>query len=114
MCINPLSWRRDTVRIAASSHLGALPTLPAGGTLDFLLGRDPGVRYQSLPDTIAQHSGAQCDEAGRLRLTGPVHSAFDDEGNTPEGSMHRYDWNLFYMNLRDNIRARTILRSAGP
>jgi hypothetical protein len=113
ICINPLSWQQDTARVEAARNLGALPTLPAGGQLDFLLGRDPGVRYEALPEIIAEHSGAQCDEAGRLRLTGPVHPAFEDEGATPEGSMHRYDWNLFYMNLRANIGTRTGAVSAG-
>ncbi|MEM1230906.1 MAG: DUF3089 domain-containing protein [Pseudomonadota bacterium] len=113
VCVNPLSWRRDSAPVSAQAHRGALPTLPAGGTLDFILGRDPGVRYQALPDLLPRAAAARCDERGRLRVD-PVPDAFADEGTTPEGSMHRYDWNLFYGNLRHNIALRLGTEPVAP
>lgn len=88
-CVNPLSWRADDNRAGRELHLGAIP-----------FSRDAG---NGIPDPRAQLLDAWC-EGGFLYVTDP-----GDEFRIlrmPEGNYHNYDYNLFYMNIRENAERR--------
>lgn len=89
-CINPLSWRADGERATRQSHLGAIP---------FSRDADSGIK-EPRPQLLE----AWCED-GFLFVTDP-----GDEFRVlrmPEGNYHNYDYNLFYMNIRENVRTRT-------
>ena len=87
-CVNPLSWTLDDTA-PASSNLGGLAFAAEGAPL-----RAPRPAL----------TGAACTD-GVLIVTPPT----DDPGLTYgvfHGNYHIYDYNLFYMNLRQNLSTR--------
>jgi len=90
VCVNPLNWTLDG-EAPATENLGALP------------GVRPG---QALRAPVPQLTGARCDH-GVLRVAIPFtqRSGFADI-LTLFGSYHIYDYNLFYTNIRLNVRER--------
>jgi hypothetical protein len=89
-CVNPLSWRLDDAA-PASANLGALPSAGSDGAAPSLI---PGV------------TGARCDN-GLLQVSprADVASRFRNI-LTWFGSYHIYDYNLFYLNIRQNVAVR--------
>lgn len=86
-CINPLTWKRDGSAIA-SDNLGSLPFVTAD---------------QPFPAAEVGLTGADCTN-GVLVVSPP-----DKEGYTYgvfNGDYHIYDYNLFYLNIRDNLKTR--------
>lgn len=104
LCINPLTWRRDERRAEASLHLGAQP--PAGRLQLDLWGPDTaaGIRYTALALPRPRHTWATCD-AGLLFVEEQVDEPFSEYGMFGD-SYHNIDYSLFYMNIRQNARAR--------
>jgi hypothetical protein len=90
LCVNPLNWRIDATA-PAQANLGALPAQPG---------------LAPLAATIPALTGATCD-AGLLRINIPPGK---DEGFsdllTRAGSYHVFDYNLFYLNIRQNAAQR--------
>ncbi|HBA43700.1 MAG TPA: DUF3089 domain-containing protein [Alphaproteobacteria bacterium] len=96
-CVNPLSWRTDNARAGRQSHLGAIP---------FSRDADSGI-----PEPRPELLEAWCED-GFLFVTDP-----GDEFRIlrmPEGNYHNYDYNLFYMNIRENALTRTNSFLANP
>lgn len=89
ICVNPLSWRQDEQPIAKEKNLGSLPIT--------------GPYFLDAPD-LAQ-TGARCHE-GILWITPPEASGYS-MALFPGGGYHAYDYNLFWMNIRENLRHRT-------
>ena len=89
ICVNPLSWRTDHKRVAAEENRGALPMTGALG----------------LKPLIKGLFGARCATNGYL-----IVNDSDDAGfrtlRFDGGSMHTYDYGLFYANIRRNARER--------
>ena len=88
-CVNPLSWTLDDTA-PAESNLGGLAFVPADVAMQ--------------PPRKAL-TGAACTD-GVLIVTPPA----DDPGLTYgvfNGNYHIYDYNLFYMNVRQNLATRT-------
>ncbi len=86
-CVNPLDWSANSTAIApAALHRGAVPP--------------------DLSRVDPELHDANCDDAGLLNITPPRGSLDEiyEAGN--RGNYHRLDYNLFYMNLRANIRER--------
>jgi len=100
-CVNPLSWRQDEALIPPSMHLGGVPILSA------FLEQWPLVGHYFLEKPHAQLVSAQCQD-GILFVSDPSES--QEHGYkyswNPGDAFHAYDLNLFYMNVRTNIRAR--------
>ena len=90
VCTNPLSWRADGA-MPAGANLGALPGV---GLAD------------DLPAPVAGLTGARCCE-GRLVVQLPLsrRRGFRD-AVTLLGNYHIYDYNLFYLNIRNNVALR--------
>jgi hypothetical protein len=93
LCTNPLSWRLDGKPIGRDANLGAMGMVGLGG----LRGIDPKL------------VGAHCRD-GFLWIERPEAPGYD-QVLFPGGSYHTYDFNLFYMNIRENAerRARAFL-----
>ncbi|NRB41676.1 MAG: DUF3089 domain-containing protein [Pseudomonadales bacterium] len=88
VCVNPLSWEHNNEAVSADYNLGAIPL--------------------ANPDTIEKPDtgliSARCDK-GMLWISAPDKPGYDKylfEG----GSYHAYDYNLFYMNIRENAKIR--------
>jgi hypothetical protein len=90
ICVNPLSWTTDATA-AAKLNLGALPAVRAN---------------EALLAPVPQLTGARC-EAGLLHVSIPLRQRHGFVNvMTLAGSYHVFDYNLFYTNIRVNVRER--------
>ncbi len=87
-CMNPLSWQLD----------GSAPAEADRGSIPF---GQPGAPIAA---PMPHATGANCVD-GVLEVTPPGDAGFNF--GTFGGLYHLYDYNLFYLNLRDNLAART-------
>jgi hypothetical protein len=87
VCVNPLTWRQDDAPAPASANLGSVPLVMLGGPDEPQPGR----------------VGARCVD-GVLRIEPP--SGFGFWLVHADGNYHAYDYDLFYMNLRENAKHR--------
>jgi len=104
-CVNPLSWRQDELLVGKEHHLGAVPLLSsAAGLWRVLLYPILGAPSESPDEGLLT---AQCRD-GVLYVSDP--SANKSVGHryafSPGVGLHALDTNLFWMNLRVNIRER--------
>jgi len=86
ICVNPLTWSTDNTHAPASMNKGSVD-FEAGGNVE------------------KQVADAQCSD-GQLLLTGVKSENFS---SLPfgKGNYHRYEFSLYYMNIRENAEART-------
>ena len=89
VCVNPLSWRRDSETVPKSENLGSLP-ITAPWFLD--------------APHVGQ-TGARCED-GILWIEVPEARGYG-MALFPGGGYHAYDYNLFWMNIRENLKQRT-------
>ena len=88
-CINPLNWETDEIPADKSLNLG---------TVFF------DTTTSHISRNIPHYAGACVDkETGALVTTLPENL---DIGAFPEGVYHRYDYALWYCNLKENIKTR--------
>lgn len=89
LCTNPLNW---TIGGTAkrSTNLGGVELQPAAGPIT---------------EAIANLTGARCGKKGILYLTQPPQGSWT-EYVLAGGNYHAYDFNLFYMNIRQNAAVR--------
>lgn len=85
ICVNPLSWTTDDALIPASENLGSVD-FTAGGKVE-----------KGIVD-------AQCKN-GLLLLTDVDSQNFSHMPFGP-GNYHRYEFSLYYMNIRENAQTR--------
>ncbi|MCR9142846.1 MAG: DUF3089 domain-containing protein [bacterium] len=85
-CVNPLTWRANDSAPGAAA-------LNAGGVPPDLSRVDP-----ALTDAVCR--------AGLLYVTPPSTAAYGDAYRVRGGNYHVLDYNLFYVNLRENVAAR--------
>ena len=88
MCVNPLDWHVDGAA-PASADLGSMPPVLAGG----------------VPAFKAGYVSAKCVD-GELVVDLPADRPDFKMSFGGSGSLHIYDYNLFYANLRENAAAR--------
>lgn len=88
VCVNPLSWAQNETAVDKSANLGSLPLT--------------GPYFLDAPHP--QQTGAQCKD-GILWITPPSEAGYD-LALFPGGGYHAYDYNLFWMNLRLNLKER--------
>jgi hypothetical protein len=80
-CVNPLSWKRDTLLVPASAN---------EGSVSFSMKRiEPNI------------ADARCSPSGLLWVHPPHKKGFPHTR-----SYHLYDYNFFYMNIRSNVSCR--------
>jgi len=89
MCVNPLTWTPGSEPAPASLDLGSIPIPMIGG---------PG---RPTPGLV----GARCAE-GFLWIDPPSPWNWRYWSSHSGGNWHAYDYALFYMNVRQNARAR--------
>lgn len=92
--INPLNWKTDDTPASPEENLG------------YVWIDTDGVANQEIP----QYCGAYIDsESGMIRIT-DMNESLDlynqEDGLFPQGYYHRYDLNLFYRNIQQNITDR--------
>jgi Protein of unknown function (DUF3089) len=90
VCVNPLTWSKDG-SAPADANPGALPAAQP---------------HQPMPPTIPMLTGAACED-GLLGVHIPFweRTGFSDI-LTVLGSYHDFDYNLFYMSIRQNAEDR--------
>ena len=106
LCVNPLSWRPDLELMDQSQNLGAVPMEERISLLDLVLNRNSGVRYREIGPVMPNQTSAVCREDGPLLIESQVDNAFSDPGSGEDRSYHVFDWNFFYMNIRENVAQR--------
>jgi hypothetical protein len=89
ICVNPLLWTNSDAKAPASLNVGAIPAMLGSKNIP---APEPGV------------ASAECRD-------GTLYTALEktdgyDVLPFPDGNQHAYDYNLFYMNLRDNALQR--------
>ena len=106
LCTNPLSWTVTTDRIEAAMNLGALPNLGAY-SIDGGDQTPSGQTFDEVQAPIANHTWAQCQD-GRLYVADQSENEFFNTsiGGGAEKSYHGLDFQLFHMNVRQNVQAR--------
>ncbi|MDH3624529.1 MAG: DUF3089 domain-containing protein [Myxococcales bacterium] len=106
---NPLSWTNDTRAVAASANKGAVHVVlsdPRGVRWKGFGGENPiGLRAHSLSAPHVGEVSATLREDGFLYVSWPITKAFTT-AIMPGGNFHNYDYGLFYMNMRENVRQR--------
>lgn len=85
-CVNPLTWRRDTLYAPASLNKGGLP--------------------QSFDRIDTRLTDAKISPSGLLWAHKP-NVTTKNYPSTNSTRFHIIDYNLFYMNIRENIKLRT-------
>jgi len=106
VCVNPLSWRADMEFVAREKNLGALSTQIDSSFLNFFLNRNPGYENTELSKVDLAHTSASCHESGSLLIDSQLDNAYSNPGSGEDRSFHKYDWNFFYMNIRENAAQR--------
>ncbi|MDX2136211.1 MAG: DUF3089 domain-containing protein [Saprospiraceae bacterium] len=93
IAVNPLSWRDDEQYIPSSENLGAL--IGIGGTFEI----------------IPAFTGARLDK-GRLYVDKQFPYKKELNNGPNKGGLHNYhifDYNFFYENIRENVRAQVAM-----
>ena len=110
-CTNPITWRADELPSAEEDHLGAVPRINEGNAPSFwhmMRSSEPaGLNVTGLAEPREGLLTARCED-GVLRV--PNLKRLDyDAAETSRGNYHLVDYELFYMNIRENARHRTEL-----
>jgi hypothetical protein len=107
VCVNPLTWRADGAAAQASLNLGgvAYPGSFAGTVAD--VKGVPQDFIDAKPVLEAGVADAQCVN-GMLLVT-QIHSKHYAARPMGRDNYHIYDYNLFHMNLRQNVQQRVAI-----
>lgn len=89
LCTNPLAWKVGG-SASKAANLGGIELKPEAGPI--------GAPIPAL-------TGARCGKNGILYLTRPPQGSWT-EYQMAGGNYHAYDYNLFYMNIRQNAAVR--------
>ena len=105
LCVNPISWRPDTMRAEKTDHKGAMPLPTTFSAVDLLLNRNSGLTYDALAQPVPGLTWAQCDAGGTLYIESQADNVFAT-GIDERQMYHSYDWPLFYMDIKANVENR--------
>ena len=100
VCVNPLTWKRDGGKAEAKLHKGYVPTT---GDYNPKVWNDKpsGQVFKPLKAPEPEHTWSECRN-GRLFIA--------EQDNIVElgpGNYHAVDYQMFHMNIRENLVART-------
>jgi hypothetical protein len=114
ICTNPLSWHSNSEYVPASKNIGGLDVMHYYTMWRYLIGyKSPKERVRP-PELIPNISDAQCVE-GHLMVTPPKHYGYGwgfwpfpawTFASFPGQNLHTYDFNLFFANIRENVKSR--------
>ena len=99
ICVNPLTWTTDDAHGKAEMNLGGIG-------FDSYIGADEEEEHNESNGAMAMTKAvadAQC--VNRNLVVSDLRSE-DFPSRLPGGSMHVYDYGLYYMNIRKNARQR--------
>lgn len=105
LCVNPISWQADTEAAGKAAHKGAMPLPTTFDTVDLLLNRNSGRTYEALATPVAALTGAKCDPNGTLFIESQPEGVFAS-GIDERQMYHSFDWQLFYMDIKENVELR--------
>jgi hypothetical protein len=106
LCTNPLSWRRDEIRVPASEHPGAL-AVPADFNLRHMVfNRPSGEKIDRLPAVMPEWTWAHCED-GYLFVEQQMEGPFASDSDNKKRNYHTRDYGLFYQAIRENAVLRT-------
>ncbi len=107
--VNPLTWTRDLELADKSKNLGAIHIVSKssrGFKFDNLIHKDGfGINTSALSAPQIGEVSAQLGKKGFLYISKPKNHHFK-LAILPFGNYHNYDYGLFYMNIRKNIKDR--------
>lgn len=108
-CTNPVTWRADEKPSERDEHLGAVPRINEGESPSFwhmLRSSEPaGLDVTGLDKPRPGLTSARCED-GILRVS-DLSKLDYDATETSRGNYHLVDYELFYMDIRENARHRT-------
>ena len=103
LCVNPLSWHRDELKMDKSKNPGSVPILNQYNI--YLLGKDKAanLEWSDLQAPVAGVASAQCVDGvlGTNDQTGGVFNKM-----AINGYYHGLDYALYYMSIRKNAQLR--------
>jgi len=106
---NPLNWTSDNSLAEKHLHKGAIKlNFAKDSTFDwknYFADEKMGLKAGSLSRPILQEVSCSLDIHGILHISKPKTRTFR-MGLLPNWNYHIHDLNLFYMNLKENVRAR--------
>ena len=117
VCVNPLTWEAgpNTTHAAKELNLGGLSLMHYTTMFRYLVGSYTTPKERVTPPAVIPHiSDAQCVN-GNLVVQPPAHWGYGWSlwpfpawtfASFPNGNLHPYDFNFFYMNLRENVVTR--------
>lgn len=106
LCVNPISWRADATLAPRENHKGGMPLPLTISSIDVLLNRNSGRSYQGLVEPIPQVTSAVCREDGSLIINAEETLKYFSSGIDDSQMYHTYDWQLFYMDIKENVELR--------
>lgn len=106
ICVNPLNWKPDRKLVGREYNKGAVPMKERISLLDLVLNRNSGIRYSELGPVMDRQTSAVCREDGPLMIESQVDNPFSEPGSGEDRSYHVFDWNFFYVNIRENAKQR--------
>ncbi|MEM7358166.1 MAG: DUF3089 domain-containing protein [Pseudomonadota bacterium] len=106
LCVNPLTWTTGFESVDKKANLGSMAYQSEFSLGGLLANENPGYVYEELGSGETGVSGATCIEDGSLVVDPQDGTRYDNPGKGEEKSLHPFEWNMFYMNIRTNISTR--------
>ncbi len=103
LCVNPISWQVNGETMPRERHKGGMPLVPTFSAIDILLNRNSGASYEALPEPIPNLTSAFCRDDGSLMVEAKETLPYFSKGVDDSQMYHTYDWQLFYMDIKDNV-----------
>ncbi len=106
--INPLNWERSTTVALPELNKGAVHVLLKSEKVNYLntfKGKKVGFNTIGLSKPQLQEVPARLGKDGFLYIAEPKNKRFKTM-LLPRGNYHVYDYALFYMNIRENVKTR--------
>lgn len=106
LCVNPISWQANGEMVPRERHKGGMPLTPTFSAVDILLNRNSGASYEALLDPVSNLTSAVCRDDGSLMVEAQETLKYFSAGVDDSQMYHTYDWQLFYMDIKENVEQR--------
>ena len=101
VCVNPLSWKRDEIRVNEEEHLGFVSNSGEYNLKFYGNDEKEDVEFQPLSKPQLGYTWAKCVDGSLIVKTQEGHPDVLGKGN-----YHGLDFQLFHMNIRRNLSDR--------
>lgn len=106
LCVNPLSWQRDELKVEQADNSGSVPVQNRYNLSVFGKDKAKGLQWGELQTPLSGLASAQCVD-GILRANDQSDGIFSKMAIN--GNYHGLDYALYYMSIRDNAKHRVAL-----